>query len=416
MKILKVEIENYKAIRVFEQELNGENMAVAGTTGEGKTTAISALWDIIEKVGDPLTHGAKKGHIKLTLGDGDKTVTAERKFTAKTNSVIIMTGEGQKINVSDFKQWYNKLGVDPHQLMALGPAQRTNVLLQAVDLPEGVDLEKLDKDREAAATDRSLAKAKRDRDEAEIGEEPEQAAGVDTAELMQDLNEIQAHNHEVERQRDRVGVCGEQKIEYAEKIEALKDQIRMYEEDIGRAEAEEAELLEWLDKNEPKPTDEIEQALASAGEINEKASRHQAWEARQQRFLESAEEWEKLDKKVKALDKAKKDAVAAAKWPIDGLAVQNGEIVYNGVLLSNLGKSEQVLVCGAIAASTFKDGQLRVVRLDGTESMSKDDFLTLEALFNEKGIQVLSSRVTRGDLEDYEIVISEGGAVTQSDW
>ena len=65
-------------------------------------------------------------------------------------------------------------------------------------------------------------------------------------------------------------------------------------------------------------------------------------------------------------------------------------------------------MCGALAADQIGQAVVRVVRLDGVESMSAEDFAQLETLFRERGIQVLSSRVSRGDLEDGEILIHEG--------
>ena len=39
--------------------------------------------------------------------------------------------------------------------------------------------------------------------------------------------------------------------------------------------------------------------------------------------------------------------------------------------------------------------------------MSKNDFGQLQALFGENEIQVVSTRVARGDIEDGELVITE---------
>jgi len=68
-----------------------------------------------------------------------------------------------------------------------------------------------------------------------------------------------------------------------------------------------------------------------------------------------------------------------------------------------------MLICGAIAAASIHESPLRVVRLDGVESMSQEDFKKLAELFNKWDVQVLSSRVSRGgDLGDGELEIVDG--------
>ena len=47
MKILSVDVVNFKKVEVLHLELDGQNLRVAGTTGQGKTTAISSLWDLM---------------------------------------------------------------------------------------------------------------------------------------------------------------------------------------------------------------------------------------------------------------------------------------------------------------------------------------------------------------------------------
>jgi len=146
VKILKIEIENYKKIKIFEVELGGKNLALSGDTGAGKTTAISALWDIIRNVGDPLRHGEQKGRIKITLGDTKKKVFCEKKFTPKTQATIIITSEGEKISVKDFRDWFSQLGTNPHKFLELPTKEQTEILLNSVELPDNINLEELNQE------------------------------------------------------------------------------------------------------------------------------------------------------------------------------------------------------------------------------------------------------------------------------
>lgn len=415
MKILKIEIVNYKKIAIFEKELDGKNITVSGKTGAGKTTAISALWDIMEKVGDPLKHGEKNGKIRVILGDKGKKVYATRKFTDKTNQVIIIDSEGEKISVQDFKSWFNSLGVNPHRIMDMKPLEQTQTLLSAVELPKGISLEGLDKQREEAADKRKVKGQLLDIAKKSIGVEPEKVEPVDTKALIQQLNEISAFNTKIDNAEAKaLDITADIKRE-EERLTKIKLEIKQLQEEFkaivktieGLGEKEKI-ADNWLKENTKKDPTEIEDKINSAEEVNSKIVLWNRWNENKQEAEKLEAEYKELDDEVKKLDKMKKDTIASVKWPIEGLSVKDGNVLYNGCLLSNCGHSEQMLVCGALAAASIKENELHVVRMDGIESMSPEDFKALQKIFNDKGIQVLSSRVSRGDVEENEIVIEEG--------
>src|SRR5690554_340155 len=164
MKILSIEISNFKKIEALLLELDGNSLRVAGTTGQGKTTAISTLWDILETVGDPITHSKKgpgvKSQLRLVLGDAQKKIIAERTYTAGgSTSISIRSEDGkEKISAKEFKSWVSSLAMNPHKIMDMGPKEQTETLLRAARIPDGVDLEALDRDRAVAHEKREEAR------------------------------------------------------------------------------------------------------------------------------------------------------------------------------------------------------------------------------------------------------------------
>lgn len=419
MKLLRIEIMNHKKVKAFSVDLNGENLALSGKTGAGKTTAISALWDIIKATSDPLTHGAEKGRIYVALQDGKRRIFAERKFTNKTNQTIVFSINGadsRKISMSDFKSWFNSLGVNPHKIMDMKPLEQTQTLLNAVLLPKGVSLEGLDKQREEAADKRKVKGQLLDIAKKSIGDEPEKVEPVDTKALIQQLNETNAYNAKIDTAKAKSLAITADIVHKVEEIESIKKEIQAMQRDLEDAETSLRELKEkkekiadiWLKNNPKKSVSEIEDKINNAEKVNSKILLWEKWNNNKEAAKALEAEYKALDREVKKLDKMKKETVANAKWPIEGLSVENGNITYNGCLLSNCGHSEQMLICGALAAASIKEKELHVVRMDGIESMSPEDFKTLQKIFNDKDIQVLSSRVSRGDVEEGEIVIEEG--------
>jgi len=401
MKILKIEIENYKKLRIFEKCLDGDNLHVAGATGTGKTTAISALWSIIEKCAEPLTKGETKGKVKITLGDENKKVFAERKFTNKTNQVIILTSSGDKISVKDFKQWYADLGENPHLIMDMKPKEQVETLLKSVQLPDGIDLQEMDK----VVADLSLVRTdwfrEKDKLKKKLGEKPEKVKRVELQELLEQKDQAIQHNNKYDRGKEQIK-------QFQSDIERWKEEIARLEEQIEKHIPEIEKREKWLKKNNKIDTEKIDTLIRKAQTINQQAEEYERWVDMKKEYTRAEKEWEKTEREIQRIREEKKKIIAEAKFPLPDIDIRDNEIYFRDIPLQNCGRSEQLLVCGALAAENIARAELKVVRMDGMESMSIKDFEMLEEVFNKKGIQVLASRVTRGEIEENEIVIEEG--------
>lgn len=418
-------IENNKKLKAFIFNLKGNNLRVSGPTGTGKTTAISALWEIMKKVSDPLTHGEKKGRICITLGDENKKVFAERKFTNKTNSCVIMKiedNENKKISVNDFSNWVSKLGINPHKLIDMGPLEQTEMLLESAKIPDGIDIIQLDKDRGIAETERTSKFQEWDRQRKSLGDTPEEVKKVELSSLLMEQQKIIEDNKKIEDVEFEYSQCvrninseDNKIIAYQEKIEELKKRIEELkkcnvasEKIISHHNQQKNNHSKWLKENTEIPLDEINKKITNSQTINDKAKKYTEYQEDKKELEKADSIYRKAIEKVNGIDEKKKNALDNAEWPIKGLSIVDGQITYGDILLSNLGKSEQLLVCGALAAKTIQKAPIKVVRMDGIESMDPKDFNKLEKIFNDNDVQVLSSRVSRGDKADNEIIIEEG--------
>ena len=81
-----------------------------------------------------------------------------------------------------------------------------------------------------------------------------------------------------------------------------------------------------------------------------------------------------------------------AKIPIEGLTVQNGIPLINGLPVANLSEGEQLSLCVDVAIS--KPNGLQVILIDGTEKLSSENREKLYSKCHEKGIQFIATRTT----------------------
>lgn len=411
MKILSIDVTNFKKVEVLHLELDGKNLKVAGTTGQGKTTAISTLWDILETVGDPIRHESDrpgvKASVRLVIGDRSERFVAERTYTKGTTKVSIKSEDGKTtISAKEFRSWVSSLAMNPHQILTLKPQDQTAALLKAAKVPEGVDLEKLDSTKAEAHEKREEARKEVTRLGAEVGIRPRQVERVDLRATLDRLQELRGDQTTATASRDgrarELAQVDQEILDMEARLEAMRARR-------VQVAAMLQELEDWIRDNvDPEEITRLENDLARAEEINQEAQIWEDWSRSNARLEQARATFAAQDAAVKACEEAKRKAVEGIVWPLAGLSVEDGEIRFHGVPLTQCGNSEQLLVCGALAAHQIAQSRIRVVRLDGVESMSAEDFSALEKIFQEHDVQVLSSRVTRGDLEDGELLIHEG--------
>ena len=418
MRILRFDIQNDKKVESFVHDANGEHVAIAGETGTGKTTAASALWDIASKSSDCLTHGERKGHITLHLGDGQPDLIATREFTKKTNTVRIQRKDGEAVSAKEFKAMLSSLSENPHKIVDMKPTERVATLLQAADLGD-VSLEELDEHIEGA--ERARLDAGRRAEEFVPGEKPEKVGAVDVSSVSADIDAARTHNDMIDQDQREIDVI----VETGKRVSGRVVEI---ESDIAELDDRLVDLRSQLDNNQDSKrsitddykqrkadhdeleridTTEMQEQLASATERNKQANAYEQWTDRRASHADLMQQRDCADETVKELRDDKKALLDNAKWPLDGLSVEEGDVVYNGALFANLGQSEQMLVCAALSIKDILAHPLHVVRMDGVESMSEADFIKLQALFGDNDIQVVSTRVSRGEIGEGELTITE---------
>ena len=415
MKIIALDINNTRKIKAFHLKLDGDNLHIAGKVAEGKTTAISALWDILDKRGDTITHGKRKSAIRIELSDGSKTIMAERVTTPKTSKVTLTDEKGGSISIKDFKKMISDLSVNPHKITSMKPTEQVQTLLSAANVP--VDIEALDK--EITNLEILRLAAHRDMNTLNPGEEPERIEKVSVSELLESKAEAEERNAENERKREKLAALGDHNNNLIATIDRLEKELKEAQESSNNALNSILKGTEVCNALIDDNVEAIVHEIESAEETNEKAIAHIQWSERAEKHTESQEEHEKYESDIKAKKEEKKDALEHAEWPLEGLSIEDGHIMYDGCLMENLGESEQMLVCSALAMKDIKAHPLKIVRLDGIESMGKEHFEQLIKLFNDEDIQVLSTRVSRGDTEPGEIVIVDGeykGDGNSGDW
>ena len=81
-----------------------------------------------------------------------------------------------------------------------------------------------------------------------------------------------------------------------------------------------------------------------------------------------------------------------ATLPIEGLTVENGIPLINGLPISNLSDGELLELCVDISVS--KPGQLQIILIDGAEKLDSVSRQRLYDRCKAKGLQLIATRTT----------------------
>jgi hypothetical protein len=100
----------------------------------------------------------------------------------------------------------------------------------------------------------------------------------------------------------------------------------------------------------------------------------------------------------------KTDAIAAAKMPIQGLSLEGGRVMFNGIPLDQASSAEQLRVSTAIAMSS--NPELRVIRIKDGSLLDPDGMAMLKAMAKENDFQIWIEHVA--DNDPIAVVIEDG--------
>lgn len=432
MRIVQFESDNFKRLRAVQISPDGNVVTIGGKNGSGKSSILDAIYVALVGLSvappKPIRAGEEKCRIKLDLGD----LIVTRTFTAKEGGTYT---DSLKVESADGNTRFNKpqkvldellgaVGFDPFAFVSMKPKDQAATLLEMVPLP--VDLDEL------AAADTADFAARRDvnRDGqalaarlAAIPEVPDDTPAelVDRDAILAELasaaetnTALAAEKARRERALEEANQAIRDSVELAERARAMIAEgerlLQQATDDRNAANGRGAELEELPTLGEPVDTAELQQRLAQAEATNAAIARRQQREALEKELEELRAKSKGYTDAMAARELSRKNALAKAKMPIEGLAfgvddAGKATVLFNGQPFEQASSAEQIRASTAIAMAG--NPQLRVLRIkDG--SLLDDESMALIAGMAEAEDFQLWVEVVRGDGVG---IIMEDGAV-----
>ena len=115
-------------------------------------------------------------------------------------------------------------------------------------------------------------------------------------------------------------------------------------------------------------------------------------------------QYRELTEKIEGVRKDRTGLLASASLPLDGLSVEDGELVYQGQKWDNMSGSDRLKVATAIVRKL--NPRCGFVLLDKLEQMDIGTLNEFGSWLEQEGLQAIATRVSTGD--ECSIIISDG--------
>jgi len=397
LRILKLQAENVKKIKVVEITPEGDVVIVSGKNGQGKTSVLDCIWyalkgkKVIAKI--PIRKGETKASTKVELGTKENKkveYVIDRVWTDNEHSYLeVRAGEGSAFSTPQklLDGLIGELSFDPLEFARSDKKEQRDILMLAgkmkVDWGELKSLTGRDWRHYGNFMDAIDAAAKSMFDSrTEINRRVKSLANqIDAIEIPDEFKNAKPIN--------AVKFLMQQKD--IDKLRALNKTIKDTEEEIEELNLELQKLHQQRGFLQSKGVDvknekAIREKVEKADEINRYSRLADNKKDLMKDYKENADASEKFTASIEKLRQLKTDVVAKSKLPIEDLGFSEDGVTYKDLPFEQTSDSEKLKISMAIAMAL--NPKIRVIRITDGSLLDKDSMRIIEQMAKDKDFQV----------------------------
>ena len=374
MRIVQLIAENIKKLSAIDITPTDSMVLVTGPNGAGKSSildcVVMALCGGREIPAVPIKKGADKG--KITIDLGDYTIT--RSFTKDNSYLKIENKDGS--NVTSPQKFLDKIvgniSFDPLDFLNNEKKKQKDILLQLL----GVNVDEIDKQEKEAREQRTIVgrdatKAETLYKSIEYFSEVKSTKEVSVSDLSVKLREAMERNAAIDQETQANENLKALAKKDLERIEELQGMIKELQESVNQRKEMYITTKARLAGMVKVDTSEIESEITNVESTNQKIRANINRKAAQSDYDSYKEQYDTLTKQIDGIATERKDLLANASMPVDGLSFDDGGLLYNGIPLDQASDGEKLMV--SLGISMALNPTLRVLRIkDGSLLDSKN--------------------------------------------
>lgn len=409
IKIASLTTENVKRVKSVHIEPSPNGLTIiGGNNNNGKTSILDAIaWALGGNKYRP-SKAQREGSvvpptINLKLSNG---LIVERK--GKNSDLKVTDPTGNKAGQNLLDSFVEELAINLPKFINSSDKEKANTLLEIIGV--GQQLYELEcQEKEKYNMRRSIGQIA-DQKEKFAKEQPFYPEAPKTLVSITDLitqqQDILAKNGENQRKRDMTDQLHRQATQLMAEIERQENTLANLKEQYQSVLRDYDVAQKTSEQLQDESTEELEESIANIEAINIKVRANLDREKAEQDAAEYRAQYSSLTTEIESLRKQRMDLLQNADLPLEGLSVEDGELLYNGQRWDNMSGSQQLMVSTAIVRKLKPE--CGFVLIDKLEQMDMQTLNEFGAWLEQEGLQAIATRVSTGD--ECSIIIEDGYA------
>ena len=393
MRIVELRAENIKNLKAIEIKPGNDAVVLVGANGAGKSAVLDALFMGLtgKKIEQPIRNGEKRAEINVDLGE----YKIKRVYTEKADRLEVVSKEGMPMKSPQalLNTLFGDIGFDPLKFANMGEKPQRELLAQLV----GLDFTEIDTARLALYNLRTIRNREiKGGDTGQYRKDPlaplpleslvgqmeipepgtprqeismaDELTKVSELETKRDgyLNALSAKKTVEDEIKKTADLTIQLEKEYSEKISDRQNEMTRIQKEVeglqkamkdnaagGRSAIDSlSEKLKAVVIPEEVTQLSImlaRQALSDIEAMNIKIRKATEYDKKQGELFNAKKVIATLESDMMKIDLEKDQKIKAANFPIEGLAITDACVIYNGKPFSQLSTGEQIRVSTAIA-------------------------------------------------------------------
>lgn len=385
-------VENFKGVREISLSPEGSLVVIAGGNGAGKSSFIDAFVELFDPKGTrltpkPIRDGEDEARAEFTDTNlGVRIVRTWKKNDAGRLEVFALDGAKYSKPADVVASLTGGLIFDPVAFLNLDEKRQRDALLAKVDLPFDID----EVAREKAGAEQRRLEAGREvkRLQGALSALPpaadapaEEVSGQAILARIQDAQDVNRDREAAERNERFLA-------QQMQDVAAEMARLAKKREEFESRHTEAVERVASL--GAPIDLSPMQQELAAVDETNRAVRARQAFERTAHELAEAESAHHDAQAAIDAVEKRKSAGLAAAKFPIDGLSVDESGVTFNGIPFGQVNSAMRRRVAFAIA--TAGEPKLRLVIVKDGDLLDGESLAAIRQLGEERGYTVLVER------------------------
>ncbi len=395
MKIIALEAENVKHLRVVNIKPDGSMIVIGGDNSAGKSCVLDSIEYALNGAASipemPIRAGQKMARVVLDLGE----IQVTRTFTKKGTNLTVKSKDGATFSSpqSMLNELLGELAFDPLEFSKMDAKRQAEVLKRLV----GLNFDKVNAQYKKTFDQRTTVNRQGKELKANIGSMVRYEGMPDTEVSINKLNtefrEALFRNQEFKRLTDTLSV------EEAE-LEQLKKRAAVLVKDIKKN-RKDLQGMKEID------TEAISSKISNVETINSKIRQNKRYDEINQDLIKLREQSTSLGRQLAKIETDKEKTLAKAKFPINGLAIDDDGVVFKGIPFTQCSSSQQIKI--SVAMGLAMNPKLRVILIREGSLLDEKNLAMVAKMAEKADAQIWVEKVSKGP--ECTVILEEGSVV-----